>query len=153
MKNFALALAFAFVTLASVGCVRPYAPPVITGGVGGYGYAGVGGPGFIAPGTTGVISPYGGSIYSGTAADPRTAYAVAAYDQARLAARSSSYAVASVPVPPVAGSVCVGTSCPLPPEAEPADSSGTDSDLMEGLVDQTLANTEAIEELRERLDD
>lgn len=153
MKNFALALAFAFIALGTIGCVRPYQPVIATGTVGAYGYAGVGGPGFIAPGSTGVISPYGGSIYSGTAADPRTAYAVAAYDQARLAARSSSYAVTAVPVPPVVGGACVGTSCPLPPEAIPAESGSGDSDLVEGLVDQTLANAAAIEELRERLDD
>ncbi|MCC7523002.1 hypothetical protein IT407_04380 [Candidatus Uhrbacteria bacterium] len=153
MKNLTLALALGF-AIASIGCARPY-PPVITGGAGvsAYGYVGVGGMGGIAPGSTGAISPYGGSLYSETSADPRTAYAVAAYDQARLAARSSSYAVAAVPVPPVVGGTCVGTSCPLPPESERADSGGDDSDLVRGLVDQTLANTEAIDELRERLDD
>jgi hypothetical protein len=152
MKNLTLTLALAFISFACcVGCVRPYAPPVITGGVGVTGYAGIGNPGFM-PGATGAVSPYGGSIYAGTAADPRTAYAVAAYDQARLAARTSSYALSAPPIVGSTGTVCVGGSCPLPPEAEPAESGG-DSDLVRGLVDQTLANTEAIEELRERLDD
>jgi hypothetical protein len=145
MKNLALALMFAFVMLCSVGCSRGVPPIILNGGVGASVSAG-GSVGVLPPGSTGAISPYGGSFYSGTAADPRTAYAVAAYDQARLAARAS---VPPLSVPPViVGGTCVGTSCPLPAETGTAD-----SDLVRGILDQTIANTDAIEELREHLDD
>lgn len=122
MKNYAfLALAF-IVSLASVGCARQFHPPVAFGGVGAGAYGGVGyGTGFM-PGATGAISPYGGSVYAGTTYDPRSAPAIAAYDQARYAARWSS-APAGAPVV-VASPAC--TSCPLP-EAATATSASTDS--------------------------
>lgn len=143
MKNILLLTFSLIVSLAATGCARPLAPPAIYAGMGGYGAYGSGGYGFT-PGMTGASMPYGGSVYVGTGYDPRTHASIAAYDQARLAARGAvapctSCSAAPVVVPP-----------PAAPAAEtPAASADapTGDRTTRAIIRQLLDHEERLEEI------